>query len=108
MWRVQRFPAMNDAPMANPVLVEVIRGALGERHHRGAVAVVDADGKAALALGVDAARGYPLSAVKALQALVLVECGAADRYGFGDEQLALAWAPPTRGAAAGARAARML
>ena len=99
---------MNDAPMANPVLVEVIRGALVESRHRGAVAVVDADGKAALALGDVAARVYPRSAVKALQALVLVECGAADRYGFCDEQLALACASHSGEPAHVAGVARML
>ena len=35
---------------------------------------------------------YPRSAVKAMQALPLIESGAADRYGFGDEELALACA----------------
>ena len=35
---------------------------------------------------------YPRSAIKALQALVLVESGAADRYGLGSEELALACA----------------
>ena len=35
---------------------------------------------------------YPRSAVKPIQALVLVESGAADRFGFGDEELALACA----------------
>jgi L-asparaginase II len=33
---------------------------------------------------------FPRSAVKALQALVLIETGAADKFGFGDEELALA------------------
>ncbi len=78
--------------MSNPVLVEVLRGALVESRHRGALAVVDADGATVLALG-DAARPvYPRSAVKPLQALALVESGAADRFGFGDEELALACA----------------
>jgi len=35
---------------------------------------------------------YPRSAVKAMQALVLVESGAADRFGLGEEALALACA----------------
>jgi L-asparaginase II len=56
------------------------------------VAVVDADGATVLALGDVAAPVFPRSAVKALQALVLVESGGADRYGFGDEELALACA----------------
>jgi L-asparaginase II len=78
--------------MSNPVLVEVTRGALVESRHRGAVAVADADGNRVFAVGDVDAPVYPRSAVKALQALVLVESGAADRFGFGDEELALACA----------------
>jgi L-asparaginase II len=76
--------------MANPVLVEVLRGQRVESVHRGAVAVVDADGATVLALGDIAQPVFPRSAVKALQALLLVESGAAERYGFGDEELAIA------------------
>jgi L-asparaginase II len=78
--------------MSNPVLVEVTRGALVESRHRGAVAVADADGATVLAIGDVATPVFPRSAIKALQALPLVEQGAADRYGFGDEELALACA----------------
>ena len=78
--------------MSNPVLVEVMRGALVESRHRGAAAVVDADGSMVLAVGDVAAPVFPRSAIKALQALPLVEEGAADRYNFGDEELALACA----------------
>src|SRR6202521_5456640 len=76
--------------MANPVLVEVLRGALVESVHRGAVAGVDADGATVLALGDVAQPVFPRSAVTALQALPLVETGAAERYGLGDEELAIA------------------
>jgi L-asparaginase II len=78
--------------MSNPVLVEVVRGALVESRHRGALAVVDAEGATVLALGDVAAPVYPRSAVKPLQALPLIESGAAGRYGFGDDELALACA----------------
>jgi L-asparaginase II len=78
--------------MTNPVLVEVSRGPLIESRHRGAVAVADAGGKIVFAVGDIAAPVFPRSAVKALQALPLVESGAADRFGFGDEELALACA----------------
>ena len=44
-----------------------------------------------LALG-DVAAVFPRSAVKAMQALPLIESGAADRFGFGEEELALACA----------------
>lgn len=78
--------------MDNPVLVEVRRGGLVESRHRGAVAVVDAAGKIALAVGDVAAPIFPRSAVKPLQALPLIESGAADRYALADEELALACA----------------
>src|SRR5947209_6687867 len=78
--------------MRNPVLVELVRGALVESRHRGAVAVIDAEGATVLAIGDVAQPVYPRSAVKPLQALPLVESGAADRFGFGEEELALACA----------------
>jgi L-asparaginase II len=78
--------------MANPVLVEVTRGERVESRHRGAVAVVDAAGQPLLTLGDVAFPVYPRSAIKALQALPLVEGGAADAFGFGNRELALAQA----------------
>jgi L-asparaginase II len=78
--------------MANPVLVEVIRGAVVESRHCGAVAVVDADGGAVFALGDIERPVFPRSAVKALQALRMIETGAADCYGLTDQELALACA----------------
>ena len=78
--------------MANPVLVEVTRGDRVESRHRGAFAVVDADGRSVAALGDVEVPVFPRSAVKALQALPLVESGAADAFGFGPRELALAQA----------------
>lgn len=78
--------------MTNPVLVEVLRGAIVESRHRGALAVADADGACLLALGDVDRPVFPRSAVKALQALPLVESGAADRFGLTDRELALACA----------------
>jgi L-asparaginase II len=78
--------------MSNPVLVEVLRGGLVESRHRGAVVVADTGGAIVLSVGDVTAPVFPRSAVKALQALPLVESGAAERYGFGDEELALACA----------------
>ncbi len=78
--------------MSNPILVEVTRGPLVESRHRGAVAVVDAEGRNVLVIGDVTAPMFPRSAIKALQAIALVELGAADGYGFDDEALALACA----------------
>jgi len=76
--------------MNNPVLVEVLRGTVVESRHTGAVVAVDADGREVLALGDVQRPVFPRSAIKAIQALPLVESGAADGYGFGPEELALA------------------
>lgn len=73
----------------NPVLVEVLRGQAIESRHRGAFAVVDADRKTVLALGDVERPVFPRSAVKAFQALPLLESGAADRFGLTDQELAL-------------------
>jgi len=78
--------------MNNPVVVEVSRGAMVESRHRGAIAVVDADGCAVLALGDVERPIFPRSAVKALQALVLMESGAAERFALTETELALACA----------------
>jgi L-asparaginase II len=76
--------------MTNPVTVEVTRGSLVESRHRGAVVVVDGDGEVVFSLGDVEAGVFPRSACKAMQALPLVESGAADAYGFGNRELALA------------------
>ncbi|MGV3548436.1 asparaginase [Rhizobium sp.] len=78
--------------MSNPVLVEVTRGNQVESRHRGAVVVVDGDGGTAFSLGDVEASTFPRSACKAMQALPLVESGAADAYGFGNREIALACA----------------
>ncbi len=78
--------------MPNPVVVEVLRGDRAESFHRGAGVVIDADGRIAFAFGDIDRPVYPRSAVKALQALPLVESGAADRLGLGEKEIALACA----------------
>ena len=76
----------------NPILVEAMRGGIRESAHRGAIAVVDADGAPVAALGDIERPVFPRSAVKVLQALPLVASGAADQLGLGDEELAVACA----------------
>lgn len=76
--------------MDNPVLVDVVRGPAVESRHRGAVAVVDAEGGVVLGLGDVDQPVFPRSAVKALQALPLIHSGAAERYRLTDAEIALA------------------
>jgi L-asparaginase II len=78
--------------MPNPVLVEVTRGALVESVHRGAVAIVDASGVVTFQLGDIETPVYTRSSLKPIQALPLVESGAAEAFGVSDEEVALACA----------------
>jgi L-asparaginase II len=77
-------------PMRNPVLIELTRGALVESVHAGAIAVVRADGEVVAAVGDITRPVFPRSAIKPLQALPFLETGAADRFGFGAPEIALA------------------
>ncbi|MBY0429833.1 MAG: asparaginase, partial [Rhodospirillales bacterium] len=76
----------------DPVLVEITRGPIVESLHRGAVVVADANGVIVQAWGDPDQSIYPRSAIKPLQALPLIETGAADRFGLGLEEIALACA----------------
>jgi len=76
--------------MTNPLLAEVLRGDIVESRHAGTVAVSDPEGKLVFALGDVERPVYPRSAVKAFQALPLLESGAADRLGLTDTEIALA------------------
>jgi L-asparaginase II len=83
---------MSDIGQDNPVLVELTRGTTVESCHRGAIAVADAQGERVLALGDVEGPILPRSAIKALQAIILVESGAADAFGLSDAELAVACA----------------
>jgi L-asparaginase II len=78
--------------MTNPIVVEVLRGGRVESAHRGAGAVVDAGGRVVFAFGDVERPVYPRSAVKALQALPLIESRAADRLALSEKEIALACA----------------
>ena len=77
---------------AEPVLAEVWRGPVLECVHRGSAVVCRPDGEIVDAWG-DASRTIlPRSSCKMVQALPLVETGAADAVGLTDQHLALACA----------------
>ena len=78
--------------MANPILVEVTRGELVESIHRGSIAIANASGEIVFSLGDIEALTYPRSSLKPIQALPLLESGAAEAFGLGDEEIALACA----------------
>ena len=76
----------------NPVLVEATRGDMVESLHRGAIAVVQANGQTMLTVGDTQRLVYPRSAIKPLQAIYAVESGAAEAFNLTDVELALACA----------------
>lgn len=80
------------ANSSNPILVETTRGELVESRHTGAAAVVDASGRVVRIWGDIDAPVFARSAIKPLQALPLLESGAADRFGLGNVEIALACA----------------
>ena len=79
-------------PKPNPILIELTRGALVESVHTGALAIARPNGELVASIGDIHRPIFPRSATKAFQALPLLETGAADRYGFGNRELALACA----------------
>ncbi|MCP1336611.1 asparaginase [Futiania mangrovi] len=77
---------------ADPVLVEVTRAGLVESRHSGALCIADSRGEIVAALGDVEVAVFPRSSYKMLQALPLIETGAADAFGVTDRELALACA----------------
>jgi len=78
--------------MADRPRVFVYRGDVVESRHRISIAVADAAGKIIDARGKIDRPVFPRSAVKMLQAIPLVETGAADHVGLTPAELALACA----------------
>ena len=76
--------------MPNPILIEFTRGSLVESAHAGALALVRATGEVVASIGDIAAPVFPRSAIKPLQALPLLETGAAERFGFSAPEIAIA------------------
>ena len=74
-----------------PALVaEVSRGNFVESRHAVDCIIADASGNVVTTFGNEELEIFPRSAIKSLQALPLVESGAADAFGFEDKHLALA------------------
>lgn len=78
-------------PLAEP-LVEVRRGGITESRHRGHVVAVEPDGNVVASLGAPHNVTFLRSSAKPFQALPLLVTGAAERFGFTDEEVALACA----------------
>ena len=78
--------------MINPILVAVTRGVLDESAHRGALAVAKPGGEIVFSIGDISRPHFTRSAIKALQAIPMVESGAAAAFGLDSHELALACA----------------
>jgi len=75
-----------------PVVIEVTRGPVVESRHEGIAAVVKADGTVVESWGDIETPILPRSANKPIQAMAFVESGAVERFGLGDEHIALSCA----------------
>ena len=72
-----------------PILVEVMRGAIVESRHRGAIVAVEPDGTIAARLGDADLITSTRSTIKPIQAIPFVTSGAADHFGVSERELAL-------------------
>ena len=73
-----------------PIVVEATRGTRVESRHRVNAVAVDATGRIVAAWGEADRPILPRSAVKAIQALPIIETGAAEHFAVTSEELALA------------------
>lgn len=71
-------------------LVEVWRGPIVESRHRGHLIALDAAGDTIAALGAPDTVTYIRSSGKPFQAIPLVASGAADHFGFSEQEIAIA------------------
>lgn len=78
--------------MTDPVLVTQVRAGYVERAHHGRVAIVGPDGDLVFAMGDVAAPMLPRSSCKILQAMPMVESGAAAAMKLAPQRLALSCA----------------
>ena len=81
--------AQQEEPALSEVLVEVLRGNRIESIHRGSIAVVNAAGDIIYQAGDPAFEISMRSCAKPLQALPVIVSGAAERFKFTEQELAL-------------------
>lgn len=80
-----------DAVSGTPAsLVEVWRGPLVESRHRGHLAAVDGGGNTITSLGLPETVTYVRSSGKPFQAISVIVSGAAERFGFTEQEIAIA------------------
>ncbi len=75
--------------MASDVLVQVTRGGMIECVHRGSIAVVNSDGLLLYGKGEPAMYSFLRSSAKPVQAVPVVESGAADHFKLTEKEVAI-------------------
>ncbi len=78
--------------MQSEILANVIRGETVESIHRGHIVIVDGDGKTIFSVGNPETVTFWRSAAKSFQAIPFILSGAAERFGFHENEIALACA----------------
>ncbi|MBM3633360.1 MAG: asparaginase [Alphaproteobacteria bacterium] len=77
---------------SNPILVQIIRGDMIESFFRGAYVIMDSAGQIIDSVGDIDRPIYPRSALKPIQAIGLLECGAGEAYKLSLPEIALSCA----------------
>lgn len=80
---------MSRDTIQDPILIHVNRSALVESAHAGTIVVRDAIGDVLVSVGDVNRPVFPRSAIKALQAIPLVESGAVEAFNFDNRELAV-------------------
>src|SRR5258706_11702072 len=78
--------------MTSEILAKVIRGETVESIHRGHLIVVDGDGKVIASIGDPSTVTFFRSSAKPFQAIPFITSGAADQFGFTEDEIAMACA----------------
>lgn len=78
--------------MASKILAKVIRGTTVESVHRGHLIAIDGVGRVIVSAGDPKTVTFFRSAAKPFQAIPFITSGAADTFGFSEEEIALACA----------------
>lgn len=94
--------------MNSEVLANVIRGETIESIHRGHIYVVDGEGNTVASIGDPSTITYFRSAAKPFQALPVITSGAADAFGFTEDEIAMSIASHSAEAIHVQRVAAML
>ncbi len=75
--------------MSSNILAKVVRGETVESIHRGHVIVLDGNGQTVVSIGEPSTVTFFRSSAKAFQAIPFITSGAADRFGFTEDEIAL-------------------